>query len=108
MTRSAQCGQATPTSGSGWAALGDPDLVGYADLLLRHTARLLALFVHVIEGREPETRETRVSTSLSSTLSPDGVCLSLSESPYGVSQEGSGERRVSCQDHTSQTQSADY
>ena len=67
MTRSAQCGQATPTSGPGWAALGDPDLVGYADLLLRHTARLLALFVHVIEGREPETRETRVSTSVCST-----------------------------------------
>lgn len=62
MTRSAQYGQATPTSGSGWAALGDPDLAGYAGLLLQHTARLLALFVHVIEGREPETRETRVST----------------------------------------------
>ena len=58
MTRSAQSGLTLPASG--WAALGGSDLAGHAILLLQHVARLLALFVHVIEGREPETRETRV------------------------------------------------
>lgn len=57
----AQSGQHTHTSSSSWSALGTTDLVAHANLLLRHVARLLAVFVHVIENREPEIRDTRVS-----------------------------------------------
>jgi hypothetical protein len=57
MGRAVRSGQTL--SSSPWAALGDPDLAGNAAILLRHVARLLAVFVHVLEGREPETREAR-------------------------------------------------
>lgn len=38
----------------------ETDLSGHANHLLRHVGRLLAVFVHILEGREPETRETKV------------------------------------------------
>lgn len=60
MDRLVQSGQ--PLSSSPWAALGDPELSAHAAVLLRHVGRLLAVFVHVLEGREPETRETKVRT----------------------------------------------
>lgn len=58
MDRLVQSGQSL--SSSSWAALGDSHLAGHAAALLRHVARLLAVFVHVLEGREPDTRETKV------------------------------------------------
>ena len=60
MDRLVQSGQ--PPSSSPWAALGDSELSAHAAVLLRHVGRLLAVFVHVLEGREPETRETKVTT----------------------------------------------
>ena len=58
----------SPASSAGWAALDDTDLATHALLLLRHVGRLLAVFVHVLEGREPETRETKVSVTVSLSL----------------------------------------
>ena len=50
------------SSSSSWAAVGGGDLAKLATVLLQHVARLLAVFVHILEGREPETRETKVSS----------------------------------------------
>ena len=72
MTRAAQSGRVSPVSS--WAALGETDLRSHAALLLYHVAKLLAVFVHVIEGRELESRETRVRHVFSSL----GVVMSLS------------------------------
>lgn len=38
-------------------ALGNESLVQFANYFLVHTVKLLCLFVHVIEEREPEHRE---------------------------------------------------
>ncbi|CAI7995434.1 Huntingtin [Geodia barretti] len=63
MDRLVQSGQ--PPSSSPWAALGDSELSAHAAVLLRHVGRLLAVFVHVLEGREPETRETKRMAAVS-------------------------------------------
>ena len=38
-------------------ALGDDSLVQFANYFLVHNVKLLCLFVHIIEEREPEHRE---------------------------------------------------
>ncbi len=47
-------------SGQSWLALSEPTLAPHASTLLTHTARLLAVFVHVIESREAEPRDSKV------------------------------------------------
>lgn len=42
---------------STWGALKDSTLVHFATNFLLHNVRLLSVFVHVIEQREPENRD---------------------------------------------------
>lgn len=42
---------------SAWGALGDQTLTEFAGNFLSHVVKLLCMFVHIIEEREPEVRE---------------------------------------------------
>ena len=42
---------------SAWGALKDSTLINFAANFLSHNIRLLSVFVHVIEQREPENRD---------------------------------------------------
>ena len=54
--------QLSAQSGQSWSALSEPSLVSHAGKLLNHTVKLLSIFVHIIEHREPEPKESRVRT----------------------------------------------
>lgn len=54
--------QLSAQSGQSWSALSEPLLVSHAGKLLNHTVKLLSIFVHIIEHREPEPKESRVRT----------------------------------------------
>ena len=62
-----------PTPGKLWSEENSP--VAQATHLLSHVVKLLSVFVHVIEEREPELKE-KVQSSLSTYLCT--VCLSHS------------------------------
>ncbi len=44
-------------SNTAWGAIGEERLAAFANNILFHNIKLLSLFVHIIEGREPELRE---------------------------------------------------
>lgn len=50
------------SSSLAWGALKDDTLVQFATNFLSHNIKLLSVFVHIIEQREPEMRD-KVSTS---------------------------------------------
>lgn len=54
--------QQSAQSGQSWSALSEPSLVSHAGRLLNHTVKLLSIFVHILEHREPEAKESKVST----------------------------------------------
>lgn len=45
------------TAGSLWESLGDDTLVQFATDFLSHNVKLLSIFVHIIEERDPEIRD---------------------------------------------------
>lgn len=49
--------QRASTGSPNWGALEDATLVQFATNFLSHNVKLLSIFVHVIEEREPEIRE---------------------------------------------------
>lgn len=49
--------QNVPASGQAWSAFSDSVLVTQATKLLNHTMKLLCVLIHIIEEREPESRE---------------------------------------------------
>ena len=40
-----------------WGAIEGEELAHFASFILSHNVKLLSLFVHIIEGREPELQE---------------------------------------------------
>ena len=40
-----------------WGLFEDPDLVRFAECFLSHNIKLLSIFVHIVEEREPEVRD---------------------------------------------------
>lgn len=55
--------QRESSANSNWGALKDSTLVQFATNFLSHNIKLLSVFVHVIEQREPESRD-KVSAAL--------------------------------------------
>ena len=47
----------TNTTRPTWGLLDDPHLVLFADYFLSHNVKLLSVFVHIVEEREPEIRD---------------------------------------------------
>ena len=50
--------------GQAWGALSEPALALTAARLFAYTVKLLCLLVHVIEHREPEIKDSKVSMHL--------------------------------------------
>ena len=63
--------QLSAQSGQSWSALSEPSLVSHAGRLLNHTVKLLSIFVHIIEHREPEPKESKVRTHVYWALRSD-------------------------------------
>lgn len=49
--------QQTPPTGQPWGALKEPVLRESASVLLMHVVKLLCVYVHIIEERDPEAKE---------------------------------------------------
>lgn len=47
----------TNTAHPTWGLLDDPHLILFADYFLSHNVKLLSVFVHIVEEREPEIRD---------------------------------------------------
>jgi len=53
--------QHSAESGQSWCALSEPSLVSHANSLLSHIVKVLCIFANIIEHREPEAKESKVS-----------------------------------------------
>jgi len=51
--------QHSAESGQSWCALSEPSLVSHANSLLSHIVKVLCIFAHIIEHREPEAKESK-------------------------------------------------
>lgn len=67
--------QHTSQAGQPWGALKEPLLREYATVLLTHIVKVLCVYVHIIEERDPEAKEKVGSfMAFAVTMSNNPLC----------------------------------
>ena len=76
--------QQTSQAGQSWGALKEPVLRECASVLLTHIVKVLCVYVHIIEERDPEAKEKVESCSWPLLNINKKACLSLQRLPMPV------------------------